>query len=266
MARGGVDRVGGAMGTIGPAADPPRVDVRRAAARARTTAGGIESRHSFAFGAHYDPDNTHFGLLLAVNEDVIAPGAGYDTHPHRDVEILTWVLAGELVHRDSAGRTAVARPGLVQRLSAGAGVQHSERNDDHDRAVHLVQMWVQPDTDGGEPDYARLDLGRELDTGRSVVVASGTGRPADGSALRIRQRHAALHAARLRPGGTVDLPASPAAHLHVVRGAVRLEGTGVLGTGDAARITGADGQRVTAGPDGAEVLVWEMHAALTRPG
>jgi redox-sensitive bicupin YhaK (pirin superfamily) len=252
----------------------PVVDVRRSADRARTTTEGIDSRHSFAFGAHYDPDNTHFGVLLAVNEDVIAPGAGYDTHPHRDVEILTWVLDGALVHRDSTGRTALARPGLVQRLSAGSGVRHSERNDpwlvdpdaDRDARVHLVQMWVQPDTDAGEPAYAQLDLGRALDGGGSVVVASGMARHAGERVVEIRQRHAALHAARLRAGGTVNVPPSPTAHLHVVRGTVRLEGTGVLAAGDAARITGADGQRVVAGPDGAEVLVWEMHAALTGPG
>jgi quercetin 2,3-dioxygenase len=248
------------MGTAGT------VEVRRAGDRARTATAGIESRHSFAFGAHYDPDNTHFGLLLAVNEDVIAPGAGYDTHPHRDVEILTWVLDGVLVHRDPAGGSASVRPGVVQRLSAGAGVQHSERNDAAGGAVHLVQMWVQPDTDGGAPDYARRDVGRELATGRSVLVASGMARDRGGSALAIRQRHAALHAARPGPGGTVDVPGSPTAHVHVVRGAARLEGTGVLTAGDAARITGAGGQRLTAGPDGAEVLVWEMHAALTRPG
>jgi redox-sensitive bicupin YhaK (pirin superfamily) len=252
----------------------PVVDVRRSADRARTTTEGIDSRHSFAFGAHYDPDNTHFGVLLAVNEDVIAPGAGYDTHPHRDVEILTWVLDGVLVHRDSTGRTALARSGLVQRLSAGSGVRHSERNDpwlvdpdaDRDARVHLVQMWVQPDTDAGEPGYAQLDLGPALDGGGPVVVASGMARHADERVVEIRQRHAALHAARLRTGGTVHVPPSPTAHLHVVRGTVRLEGTGVLGAGDAARITGADGQRVVAGPDGAEVLVWEMHAALAGPG
>jgi redox-sensitive bicupin YhaK (pirin superfamily) len=129
-------------------------------------------------------------------------------------------------------------------------------------------MWVQPDTDGPDgrpPDYARLDVRRALGSGRLAVVASGMARHADEGAVAIRQRHAALHAARLGVGGTVHLPSSPTAHLHVVRGAVRLEGTEVLGTGDAARITGADGQRVVAGPDGAEVLVWEMHAALTRP-
>jgi redox-sensitive bicupin YhaK (pirin superfamily) len=157
-------------------------------------------------------------------------------------------------------------------------LQHSERNDPwlvdpraaRDRSVHLVQMWVQPDADGpdpggGEPDYAQLDVRRALGSGRPVVVASGLARHAGEGAVAIRQRHAALHAARLRAGGTVNLPISPTAHLQVVRGAVRLEGTGVLASGDAARITGADGQRVVAGPEGAEVLVWEMHATLTRP-
>jgi redox-sensitive bicupin YhaK (pirin superfamily) len=243
----------------------PTLDLRRAADRFRTATDGLDTRHSFSFGAHYDPDNTHFGLLLAVNEDALAPGAGYDTHPHRDVEIITWVLDGVLAHRDSTGRTGEARPGLVQRLSAGAGVRHAERNE-HDRDTRLMQMWVQPDSDGGEPDYVQLDVARELDSGALFVVASGLARHAAERAVAIRQRHAALHAARLRAGGTVHVPSSPMAHLHVVRGTARLEGAGVLGTGDAARIGGADGQRVDAGPDGAEVLVWEMHASLTGPG
>ncbi|WP_214405163.1 pirin family protein [Pseudonocardia lacus] len=250
------------------------VVVRRAADRARTTTRWLDSRHGFSFGAHYDPRNTHFGLLVADNDDVIAAGSGYDTHPHRDMEIVTWVLEGALVHRDSAGNSGVVRPGLAQRLSAGSGVLHSERADrwpdepgsGPPGGTRFVQMWVLPDTTGGTPDYQQADITDALGTGELVVVASGMARHADLRATAIRQRHAALHAARQRPGGRVALPRSPSAHLYVARGTVDLEGVGTLSAGDAARVTGAEGQRVVAGADGAEVLVWEMHATLADLG
>src|SRR5947208_349977 len=105
------------------------VDVRRAGERFWTRAGWLDSRHSFSFGQHYDPANTHFGLLLVSNDDVVAPGTGFETHPHRDMEIVTWVLDGRLVHQDSAGHTGVIYPGLAQRMSAGTGILHSEKND-----------------------------------------------------------------------------------------------------------------------------------------
>jgi redox-sensitive bicupin YhaK (pirin superfamily) len=254
------------------ARDGSRVEVRRAGGRARTVTDWLDSRHSFSFGAHYDPADTHFGLLVACNEDVIRPGTGYDTHPHRDVEILTWVLDGTLLHRDSTGHTGLVRPGLAQRITAGSGIEHSERNDPWPADpgsgpprpdAHLVQMWVLPDTDGVPPGYDQRDITPELDSGDLVVVASGMSRHVDERAVAIRQRQAALHAARLPAGGSVTLPPAPLAHLFVARGSLRLEGTGTLGPGDAARVTAADGQRVSADAGGAEVLVWEMHASLT---
>lgn len=104
-------------------------EIRRAATRAVTTTPWLTSRHSFSFGDHYDPDNTHFGLLLVNNDDIVSPGTGFDTHPHRDMEIVTWVLAGALAHQDSTGNRGVVYPGLAQRMSAGRGILHSERND-----------------------------------------------------------------------------------------------------------------------------------------
>jgi redox-sensitive bicupin YhaK (pirin superfamily) len=199
---------------------------------------------------------------------------GFETHPHRDMEIVTWVLDGSLVHEDSQGNTGVIYPGLAQRMSAGTGMQHSEKNDSwrlddepHDQDVHFVQMWVPPDTRSADPSYEQLDINNELGpvdagSGDLVVVASGMDAYRDCRAIFIRQQHAALHAARLQPGCSVDLPAAAFVHLFVARGAVNLEGTGPLGTGDAARMTAAGGQRVTAGADGAEVLVWEMAARL----
>jgi len=236
-------------------------EIRLADQRFHTRTEWLDSRHSFSFGPHYDPANTHFGLLMVNNEDVVAAGRGYDTHAHHEMEVLTWVLAGALVHRDSAGHSGVIHPGVAQRMSAGTGILHSEKSDaGHD--VHFVQMWVVPDTEKIAPGYDQRDVGPALESGELLVVASGMPRHRHDSAISIRQEHAALYAARLAPGAGTVSPVAPLAHLFVARGSVELEGAGVLGTGDAARITGADGQRVTAGPDGAEVLMWEMHATL----
>ncbi|MDQ5855827.1 MAG: pirin family protein [Actinomycetota bacterium] len=253
----------------------PKVDVRRADQRKRTDLDWLDSRHSFSFGRHYDPANTHFGLLLVSNDDVVKPGMGFETHPHRDMEIVTWVLEGSLVHEDSKGNTGVIYPGLAQRMSAGTGIQHSEKNDSwrlddepHDQDVHFVQMWMPPDSRSIDPGYEQLDINRELGpvdagSGDLVVVASGMDAHRDRRAISIQQQHAALYAARLQAGASVELPAAAFVHLFVARGAVDLEGTGLLDTGDAARMTAAGGQRVTAGVGGAEVLVWEMAARLT---
>jgi redox-sensitive bicupin YhaK (pirin superfamily) len=249
----------------------PAVDVRRAGDRLHTKIDWLDSRHSFSFGQHYDPANTHFGLLMVSNDDVVAAGSGFDTHPHRDMEIVTWVLEGSLVHQDSTGHSGLIYPGLAQRMSAGSGILHSEKNDswrldpaagEHDQDVHFVQMWVVPDSERVTPGYEQLDIGSTLDSGDLVVVASGMAHHADERAISIRQEHAALHVARLRPGGATAVPVAPLVHLFVARGSVELEGAGALGTGDTARITVGDGQRIVAGADGAEVLAWEMHATL----
>jgi quercetin 2,3-dioxygenase len=237
---------------------PPGLEIRRAQDRDTTRTDWLDSRHSFSFGQHYDPRNTHHGLLLANNDDTVAPGTGFETHPHRDMEIVTWVLRGSLVHRDSTGRTGVIHPGLAQRMSAGSGIEHSERNDAHD-PVRFVQMWVVPDESGGAPGYAQRDVEAELRPGVLVPVASGL----DGqdSAVRIANQHAGLHAARLRPGRPAELPDAPFLHLFVACGEVELEGAGPLTEGDAVRFTGTGGQRVTARTP-AEILVWEMHARI----
>jgi quercetin 2,3-dioxygenase len=249
----------------------PNVDIRRAGERFHTEIDWLDSRHSFSFGHHYDPDNTHFGLLMVSNDDVVKAGSGFETHPHRDMEIVTWVLEGSLVHQDSTGHSGLIYPGLAQRMSAGTGILHSEKNDSwkidpnarpHEDDVHFVQMWVMPDTARITPGYEQLDIAAPLEAGELVVVASGMPKHADDKAISIRQEHAALYAARLRPGASAAVPAAPLVHLFVARGAVELEGAGPLGTGDTARITVGDGQRIVAGADGAEVLLWEMHATL----
>ena len=272
----------------------PVVDLRRAADRARTRTDWLDSRHSFAFGQHYDPTNTSYGVLLAHNEDVVRAGAGFDDHHHREVEIVTWVLRGALVHQDAAGHRGVVRPGVVQRMSAGSGVVHSERNDagrrdpecDAEDDLHLVQMWIAPDSAGGDPDYEQGELDDAALRGGLVAVASG--RADRGAAVRIGNRDAVLLAARLELGQSVALPDAPFLHLFVAVGAVDVAGgaldvtggsvdlTGgavgdvvdlqagngvALWAGDAARLTGAGGPVVTATAQ-AEVLVWEMYATL----
>lgn len=242
------------------------IDIRRAADRARTSTPWLESHHSFSFGPHHDPANTHHGLLLVNNDDIVEPGTGFDTHPHRDMEIVTWVLDGSLVHQDSTGHSGVIYPGLAQRMSAGRGILHSEKNDSwtlhgekHTEPVHFVQMWVLPDEPGRTPGYQQLEIDGELLAGRLVTVASGMPAHRDARAITIGNRYAALHAARLQPGGRVDLPDAPFLHVFAARGDVTLEQGGDLHEGDAARISDAGGLRLTA-KGAAEVLVWEMHA------
>ena len=246
----------------------PTVDVRRAAERYRTGIDWLDSRHSFSFGRHYDPANTSHGLLLVNNDDVVRAGSGFETHPHRDMEIVTWVLQGSLVHQDSTGHSGVIYPGLAQRMSAGSGILHSEKNDSwrlqgerHTDPVRFVQMWVVPDDAGGAPGYEQREVADELLRGGLLPVASGMARHDGETAIRIANRHAAMHAARLQPGQSVQLPDAPFLHLYVPRGEVDVEGAGALAEGDAVRFTGVGGQRLTA-TSSAEVLLWEMHASL----
>ncbi|GGV02844.1 hypothetical protein GCM10010211_82650 [Streptomyces albospinus] len=248
----------------------PTVEVRRAGERQASRLSWLDSKHSFSLGtSRPDPANTHHGLLVVHNEDLVQPGTGFETHPHRDMEIVTWVLQGSLVHQDSSGHSGVIHPGLAQRMSAGTGILHSEKNDTYGLTgerpttpVHFVQMWVLPDAAGVTPEYEQLEIDDELLGGTLFTVASGMDRHRDASAIRIRNRYAALHAARLRLGQQITLPEAPFLHLFVARGSVGLEGTGVLSQGDAARFTATGGQRVTA-VEPAEVLVWEMHATAT---
>ncbi|OBJ73957.1 pirin-like bicupin family protein [Mycobacterium sp. 1274756.6] len=235
------------------------VEVRRAADRTVTQTPWLTSTHSFSFGDYYDPGNTHHGVLLVHNEDVVAPDSGYDTHPHRDMEILTWVLAGELSHRDSLGNAGVIYPGLAQRMSAGAGIEHSERNESSRTPVHFVQMWVLPDRAGGPPGYQQAEVDDALRGGDLVPIASGL--PDRPGAITIGNRNVALHAARLRPGRAVVLPDARYLHLYVTRGCAKVADVGTLEAGDALRATAAAPGPVTADAD-AEILVWEMRAGL----
>jgi quercetin 2,3-dioxygenase len=232
------------------------IEVRRAAGRFVTEAEGRTTRHSFSFEQHYDPANVGFGFLLCHNDDRLAPGGGYPPHPHRDVEILTWVVEGALRHEDSLGHGGLVAPGRLQHTSAGAGIVHSEVNDASGEPLRFVQVWLRPDEPGGPPAYALRDV---PDADGWVTLASGLRRYAWSAATRLRNRDSALHVARIGDGGSVVLPDARWLHLFVVTGEVDLEGPGTLAAGDAVRLTDSGGQALTA-PSDAEVLLWEMHA------
>lgn len=237
------------------------VDVRRAGDRFVTPGDGVVSRHSFSFGPHYDPGNVGFGLLVVANDDAASPGGGYPTHPHRDVEIVTWVVAGALTHQDTEGHGGELVPGVVQRMSAGRGVQHSELASGRS-GVRFVQMWLPPTAPGADPSYGQADVTAALAGGGLIPVVSGLRRYAGTVAVGLGQQAAALHVGRLRPGEAATLPSAPFVHLYVAHGdAVAVETAGTLGEGDAVRFTDEGGRTVTASAGGAELLVWEMHAA-----
>ena len=205
----------------------PTVEAPRASRRFATDAGWLDSKHSFSFSNHYDESNIHHGLLVVSNDDIVRAGTGFDTHPHRDMEIVTWVMQGSLVHQDSMGHSGVIYPGLAQRMSAGTGIIHSEKNDawrlgraEHDGPVHFIQMWVVPDERAVAPSYEQLENGDDRLSRGLVTIASGIKIHADDAAIRIKNRYAALHAARLEPGQTVQLPDAPFVHLFVPRGSV----------------------------------------------
>jgi redox-sensitive bicupin YhaK (pirin superfamily) len=169
---------------------------------------------------------------------------------------VTWVLDGELEHKDTLGNKGLIYPGLAQRMSAGRGIYHSEKNNTSPKPVHFVQMWVLPDTEAIDPGYEQLDINPELAKGGLVPIASGKGHDA---AISIRQKGAVLWGGRLKPGETVTVPDAQFVHLYVARGSATLAGAGSLNEGDAARLTAAGAPRLTAHPtDGAEVLIWEM--------
>lgn len=229
------------------------VDIRRSDARFHTQAGWLDSKHSFSFGNHFSKSNTNHGQLLVLNDDRVAAGTGFETHPHRDMEIVTWVLDGELEHKDSEGNLGVIYPGLAQRMSAGRGIWHSEKNRSATDDVHFIQMWVMPDTESIDPGYQQLDINDQLASGGLVPIASGQGHDA---AISIHQMDAVLWGARLSAHERLVVPDSALGHVFVARGSAELESSGTLLTGDAARLAGAGSVGLIAGDDGAEVLIW----------
>jgi redox-sensitive bicupin YhaK (pirin superfamily) len=235
---------------------PAGMVIQRKQARFHTQIDWLDSYHSFSFGPHYDPKNTNHGLLLVSNDDVIRAGTGFMTHPHRDMEIVTWVLSGEIEHKDSEGNQGIIYPGLAQRMSAGTGIWHSEMNSSKKEDVHLIQMWVLPDTQSIKPGYEQMDINGALEKGGLVPIASGKGHEA---AISIRQKGAVLWGGRLKPGEKIQVPGAPYVHVYIAKGKVSAEAAGVLESGDALRLVSSDGLSLTADAgDGAEILIWEM--------
>ncbi len=233
------------------------IDIRRSSDRFHTRAGWLDSKHSFSFGQHLDRTNVSHGQLLVLNDDRVAGGTGFETHPHQDMEIVTWVLDGELEHKDSEGNRGLIYPGLAQRMSAGRGIWHSEKNLSAAADVHFIQMWVVPDTEAIDPGYQQLDINDQLAAGGLVPVASGQGHD---SAISIQQRDAVLWAARLQPGERIGVPNAEYGHVFVAKGGAEFEANGTLGTGDAVRLTRTDELSLVGGDDGAEVLIWTTGA------
>lgn len=214
--------------------------------RSSSTAAGRLTRHSFSFGPHYDPGNLGFGPLVCHNDDLLDVGAGYPEHPHAELEIVTWVLEGALVHTDSTGASHVVEAGRAQVLSAGSGIRHSEVADAASGRCRFIQAWIAPTEPGTEPSYVLGEAPSPTASGLVEVVG--------GQALPIGTRGARLLVARLAPGQAVALPEDPRQHVFAATGAADLEGIAVRG-GDAVRLTDEPGRVLTA-TEATDLLVW----------
>jgi len=224
-----------------------------AAQRGRTNIGWLDSRHTFSFGEWYDPGQMGFRALRVINDDRVAPGGGFPTHGHADMEIVSYVLEGALAHKDSIGTGSVIRPGDVQRMSAGTGVRHSEFNDSQAQPVHFLQIWIIPDRRGHEPGYEQKTFPEAERHGKLRMVASSDGR--DGS-VTLHQ-DVALWAGVLDEGQKAEVALAPGRHawVHVARGAVTVNGKR-LGEGDGAALS--DERAVALEGHGGEVLVFDL--------
>jgi redox-sensitive bicupin YhaK (pirin superfamily) len=231
------------------------MQIRRAKERGSGEHGWLTSRHSFSFADYYDPKHMGVRALRVLNEDIVAPGRGFGTHAHRDMEIITYVLEGALRHEDSMGNGSVIRPGDVQRMSAGTGVRHSEHNASEREPVHFIQIWILPDRAGHPPGYEQKAFDLDAAADRLVLVASPD---ASEGSVRLNQ-DARLFSGKLRPGSTVTHEFGPDRHayVHVARGTLELDGT-KLETGDAATVPLATKLALTAHDGGAEVLLFDL--------
>lgn len=228
--------------------------IRKASERGHASHGWLDSYHTFSFADYYDPQWMGYRSLRVINDDLIMPGGGFGTHPHRDMEIITYVLSGELEHKDSMGNGRVIRPGEVQYMSAGTGIQHSEFNPRDDEALHLLQIWIQPEKRGVTPRYAEKSF-QNTPRGDLHLVTSRDGR--DGS-ISIHQ-DADLWLARLDPGQKVahKLQTGRHAWVHVAEGEVEINGQALSG-GDAAEVEG-DATIQLAAQKPAQVLLFDLN-------
>lgn len=230
--------------------------VRKSQDRGHADHGWLQSFHSFSFAGYYDPEHMGFGNLRVINEDRIAPGTGFGTHGHRDMEIISYVLSGELAHKDSIGNIKGIPPGDVQRMSAGSGVMHSEFNHAEGQSTHFLQIWIEPNVRGIAPDYEQKTFADAEKRGALRLVASPEGAQ---SSVRIHA-DAAVYAGLLDADEAVTLALNPArkTYVHLIRGALQVNGRPLLG-GDAALMQNETALSLTHGHD-AEVLVFDLAA------
>ena len=230
------------------------LQIRKSEDRGVANFGWLDSRHSFSFGHYYDPKHVGFGPLRVINEDKVAPGQGFGTHGHRDMEIISYVLSGALEHKDSMGNGSVLHYGDVQRMTAGTGVCHSEYNHSNREGVHFLQIWIEPAQAGIAPGYEEKHFTPESKTGALRLVASPDGR--DGSVL-VHQ-DAFIYASILNGGDAVvhALAAGRQAYVHVIRGTLTVNGAELKG-GDAAKISG-EASVTLSGADNVEVLLFDL--------
>ena len=228
---------------------------RRAAERGRADLGWLNSHHSFSFASYYDPAHSGISNLRVLNDDVVGPGGGFDTHGHQNMEIVSYVLDGELEHRDSMGNGSVMRPGDVQRMSAGRGVLHSEFNASKSEPVHFLQIWFLPDANGGEPQYAQEHFPLEARRDRWQVLISPDGR--EGS-LATGQR-SLLVGSLLSSGASLSYQLQPTrqAYVHLVRGNAEVSGL-TLAPGDGAYVEAGSSLEFQGVGDDAEILLFDL--------
>jgi len=227
---------------------------RRSSERGHAEHGWLDSFHSFSFADYYDPAHMGFGPLRVINEDRVQPGMGFGTHGHRDMEIVSYVLDGELSHKDNMGNGSVIEPGDVQRMSAGRGVMHSEYNPSADRPVHFLQIWIEPNVTGIRPSYEQKRVDAADKRGRLAPIATPDGRA---GSVTIHQ-DATIYAGLLDGAERVthDVAAGRRAYVHVARGSVEVNGER-LGPGDAVKLDGG-GRIALANGDDAEVLLFDL--------
>jgi hypothetical protein len=229
--------------------------IRKSRARGRGHHGWLDTRHTFSFADYHDPEHMGFRALRVINEDRVVPGAGFPPHPHRDMEILSYVLEGGLAHKDSMGNGSVIRPGDVQRMSAGTGVTHAEYNASDSELVHFLQIWILPDRRGHQPGYEQKAFSAEDKRGKLRLVASPDG--ADGS-VSLHQ-DARLYAGLFKQGESATHALAPGRHawLHVARGRVTANGQ-ELKPGDGAALSDEAEIRLEGTPEEAEVLLFDL--------
>jgi redox-sensitive bicupin YhaK (pirin superfamily) len=231
-------------------------EIRRSSERGHADHGWLQSRHSFSFADYHDPEHVHFGPLRVINEDRVAPGKGFGTHGHRDMEIVSYVLEGALAHQDSTGSSSVIRPGDVQRMSAGSGVRHSEFNASSSEPVHFLQIWIIPDTTGISPSYEEKHFTTQDRRGKLCLVASPD--QADGAVLM--HQDACIHAGLFDQGEHARFTVRDGRkiYVHVARGALHVAGLH-LEAGDGLKITDPGELEIREGKT-AEVLVFDLPA------